>query len=100
MAIYYTGTLDRTFHALGDHTRRGMLARLAKRGECSITELIQAFAVSQPTASRHVTVLERAGLVARRVDGRTHYLRLRTDRLKEATHWIETRRLLWQGATG
>lgn len=98
MAIFYTHSLDRTFHALGDATRRRMLALLAKRGECIAGELAAPFYISQPTASKHLRVLERAGLVARRVDGRVHRFRLRVRPLEEAERWIARHRAFWEGS--
>lgn len=97
MAIHYDHRLDRTFHALGDGTRRAMLAHLAKRGECSAGELGEPFEISQPSASRHLQVLERAGLVSRRIDGRVHQFRLVERPLKEAEGWISRHRDFWEG---
>ncbi len=98
MAIYYTAALDRTFRALGDHTRRDMLALLARRGECTVSDLGEPFDIAQPTVSKHVRVLERAQLIDRRVVGRVHFVRLKPKRLNEATRWIEKHRRLWEGA--
>jgi DNA-binding transcriptional ArsR family regulator len=97
MAIRYEHSLDRTFHALGDGTRRAMLTRLARSGECTAGELGEPFPISQPTASQHVRVLERAGLLSRRVDGRTHRLRLVPRPLQEAERWISRHRAFWEG---
>ena len=69
-------TLDQAFRALGHRTRRRMLAVLARRGERTAGELGRPFAISQPTASRHLGVLEDAGLVTRRVEGRVHRFRV------------------------
>lgn len=80
--------LDTTFHALADPTRRGMLASLA-RGEKSIGELAQPYAMTLAGASKHIQVLERAGLVTRRRDGRTHRCALNPAPLAEATQWLE-----------
>jgi DNA-binding transcriptional ArsR family regulator len=96
MAIYYRGSLDRTFHALGDPTRRQMLALLARRGELTATELGAPFRISQPTASKHLGVLERAGLLSRRVDGRVHRFRIRSQPLRQAESWIERHREFWE----
>jgi len=98
MAIQYVEPLDRTFHALGDRTRRGMLALLARRGECSAGELGSPFEIAQPTASRHLSVLERAGLVQRSVKGREHVFRLRPERLDEARGWIVRHRAFWDAS--
>ncbi|QDX27070.1 winged helix-turn-helix transcriptional regulator [Sphingomonas suaedae] len=80
--------LDMTFHALADPTRRGILASLA-RGEKSIGELAQPYAMSLAGASKHVQVLERAGLVTRRRDGRTHRCTLNAAPLAEANQWLQ-----------
>lgn len=80
--------LDATFHALADPTRRGMLATLAQ-GEKSIGELAQPYAMTLAGASKHVQVLERAGLVTRRRDGRTHRCTLNPAPLAEANQWLQ-----------
>ncbi|MCR5870394.1 MULTISPECIES: helix-turn-helix transcriptional regulator [unclassified Sphingomonas] len=80
--------LDATFHALADPTRRGMLATLAQ-GEKSIGELAQPYAMTLAGASKHVQVLERAGLVVRRRDGRTHRCALNPAPLAEANQWLQ-----------
>jgi len=86
--------LDRTFHALSDPTRRGMLAALAL-GERSIGELAQPYAMSLAGASKHVGVLERAGLVERRKVGRTHLCRLQAGPLGEADAWLKQWERFW-----
>ncbi|PXA98420.1 transcriptional regulator [Nostoc sp. 3335mG] len=86
--------LDATFHALADPTRRGMLATLSS-GEKSIGELAQPFAMSFAGASKHVKVLENAGLVARRKVGRTQLCRLQPDPLAEAEHWLRQWEMFW-----
>jgi DNA-binding transcriptional ArsR family regulator len=96
MAIY-NARLDRTFQALADPTRRAMLSLVARRGECTAGELGGGFAIAQPTASRHLRVLERAGLLARRVEGRTHRFRLVPAPLGEAERWIGRHQAFWQG---
>jgi DNA-binding transcriptional ArsR family regulator len=88
--------LSLTFAALGDPTRRGMLARLA-RGEATVNELAEPFSISLPAVSRHLKVLERAGLVTRRRAGKARPTRLRVEALVEAEDWIETHRALWEG---
>ncbi|HSF20203.1 MAG TPA: metalloregulator ArsR/SmtB family transcription factor [Vicinamibacteria bacterium] len=100
MAIYYRDTLDRTFHALGDETRRAMLAMLARNGEMSAGELGEPFHISQPTASKHLRVLERAGLLSRRIEGRAHRFRLRSRPLVEAEGWIARHRDFWNRTLG
>ncbi|MEN3747306.1 metalloregulator ArsR/SmtB family transcription factor [Sphingomonas sp. HF-S3] len=86
--------LDATFQALADPTRRFMLASLAS-GEKSIGELAQPFAMSFAGASKHVKVLEGAGLVARRKVGRTQLCRLRPDPLAEAQQWLRQWETFW-----
>lgn len=97
MAIHYQEPLDRTFHALGDSTRRQILGMLAKQGACSANELRAPFDVAQPTISKHLKVLEQAGLVSREIDGRTHRFRLETAPLDDATGWIERHKAFWAG---
>lgn len=95
MAIQYQEPLDRTFHALGDGTRRGMIAMLARDGECTAGQLGAPFEIAQPTASRHLSVLEEAGLVKRTVHGREHRFRLQHKSLAEALDWIARHRSYW-----
>jgi DNA-binding transcriptional ArsR family regulator len=87
--------LDATFSALADPTRRAILARLAK-GEASVMELAEPFAMSQPAISKHIKVLERAGLVARGRDAQRRPCRLVPAPLREATDWLERYRELWE----
>jgi DNA-binding transcriptional ArsR family regulator len=86
--------LDRVFHALADPTRRAMLRRLSQ-GERSIGELATPFRMSFAGASKHVKVLEQAGLVRRRIDGRSHFCRLEVARLKEAQAWLSYYERFW-----
>jgi DNA-binding transcriptional ArsR family regulator len=86
--------LDTTFRALADPTRRGMLASLAL-GERSIGELAEPFAMSFAGASKHVKVLEEAGLVARRKHGRTHVIKLEAKPLEEAERWLRQWEKFW-----
>lgn len=87
-------TLDAVFHALSDATRRSMLRELSE-GERSIGALAAPFSMSFAGASKHVKVLERAGLVRRRVVGRTHYCRLEAAGLAEAQGWLSYYERLW-----
>src|SRR5512139_3528041 len=87
--------LDATFAALADPTRRAILARLAG-GEASVTELAEPFAMSQPAISKHLKVLERAGLISRGRDAQRRPRRLEAQRLAEATRWLETYRKYWE----
>jgi DNA-binding transcriptional ArsR family regulator len=91
------GRLDATFAALADPTRRAILARLAT-GEASVTELAEPFAMSQPAISKHLKVLERAGLVSRGREAQRRPRRLEALPLAEATEWLENYRQLWEGA--
>jgi DNA-binding transcriptional ArsR family regulator len=83
--------LDATFAALADPTRRAILARLAS-GEASVTELAAPFAMSQPAISKHLKVLERAGLVSRGRDAQRRPVRVETKPIAEATEWLESYR--------
>lgn len=86
--------LDAVFHALADSTRRSMLRRLA-RSELGVSELAEPFAMSLAGASKHIRVLERAGLVRRRVRGRRHLCSLEAARLAEAHRWIAYYERFW-----
>ncbi len=97
MAIQYQEPLDRTFHALGDGTRRAMLSMLAANGGLSANELRAPFKVAQPTISKHLKVLERAGLVKRDVRGRTHQFHLVLGPMDEAVDWLTRHRMFWEG---
>jgi DNA-binding transcriptional ArsR family regulator len=88
--------LDATFAALADPTRRAILTRLAS-GEASVAELARPFAMSQPAISKHLKVLERAGLIRRGRDAQRRPRRLEPKRLAEATAWLERYRRLWEG---
>jgi DNA-binding transcriptional ArsR family regulator len=90
-----TARLDATFAALADPTRRAILARLAV-GEASVTELARPFAMSQPAISKHLKVLERAGLVSRGRDAQRRPRRLEAKPLAQATAWLERYRRLWE----
>jgi len=87
--------LDATFAALADPTRRAILARLAS-GEASVGELARPFAMSQPAVSKHLKVLERAGLVSRGRDAQRRPARLVAQPLAEATGWMERYRKYWE----
>src|SRR4051794_13482378 len=87
--------LSATFSALADPTRRAILARLA-RGEANVAELAEPFDMSQPAISKHLKVLERAGLISRGRDAQFRPCRLEANRLKEATQWMERYRGFWE----
>ena len=89
-------SLDATFAALADPTRRAILARLAS-GKASVTELAKPFAISQPAISKHLKVLERAGLISRGRDAQRRPRRLEAKPLAEATGWLEGYRQFWEG---
>lgn len=86
--------LTTTFAALADPTRRGILARLAQ-GEATVTELAQPFKLSLPGISKHLKVLQRAGLITQGRNAQWRPCRLETDRLKDASHWVDRYRHLW-----
>lgn len=90
--------LDRTFQALSDRTRRSMIHALAGGELRSAGELGQPFHSAQPTVSRHLKVLENAGLIERSVQGRIHRFRLRREPLQEAEEWVSRHQALWTGA--
>ena len=87
--------IDATFAALADPTRRAILARLAE-GEKSVMELAEPFEMSQPAVSKHLRVLEHAGLISRGRDGQRRPARLEPKALAEATGWLEDFRRLWE----
>ena len=89
--------LDATFAALADPTRRAILARLAS-GEASVTELAEPFAMSQPAISKHLKVLERAGLISRGRDAQRRPRRLEAAPLAEANEWLEAYRRFWEAS--
>ena len=95
-----TGVADRhlnaTFAALADPTRRAILSRLAT-GQLSVTELAEPFAMTQPAISKHLKVLERAGLISRGRDAQRRPRQLEAKPLAEATEWLERYREFWDG---
>ena len=90
-----SGHLDATFAALADPTRRAILARLAS-GEVSVMDLAKPFAISQPAISRHLKVLERAGLISRSRDAQRRPCRIEAKPLAEANRWLENYRRIWE----
>jgi Predicted transcriptional regulators len=95
MAIYSADSLSMTFAALADPTRRAMLARLA-RGAADVNELAHPFGLSQPTISKHLKVLERAGLVVRGRDAQRRPRTLVATPLRHVDRWLEAYRQLWE----
>src|SRR5437899_12136401 len=97
MVKYSPRALNRTFAALADPTRRRILGNLA-RGDRCVTDLAKPHAMSLPAVSKHLRVLERAGLVRRRRRGRVHQLTLEAGPMKQASAWIEDYRRFWEGS--
>ena len=95
MAQSHTDALSATFAALADPTRRAILARLAS-GECSVGELAEPFAMSMPAVSKHLSVLESAGLITRRRQAQWRRCRIEAARLAEVAAWTEQYREIWQ----
>ena len=93
---YGKGGLDATFAALADATRRAILTRLAE-GEASVTELAEPFSMSQPAISKHLKVLERAGLISHGRDAQRRPRKLEAKPLEEARDWLENYRQFWEG---
>src|SRR6476469_8854475 len=91
-----TDQLSVTFAALADPTRRAILARLAE-GEATVSELAEPFPISLPAVSRHLKVLEKAGLIGRDRSAQWRPSTLRAEPLKDATDWLETYRVIWEG---
>jgi DNA-binding transcriptional ArsR family regulator len=90
-----TETLDRTFAALADPTRRRILRRLAS-GEATVKELAKPFGISQPAISKHLKVLERAGLISRSREAQARPSRLRAQRLEDVSRWVEGLKRHWE----
>ena len=89
-----TDQLDRTFAALADPTRRAILARLAE-GEATVSEIVRPFGISQPAISRHLRVLEGAGLISTGRNGQFRPRRMEVAPLEAATEWLERYRAIW-----
>jgi DNA-binding transcriptional ArsR family regulator len=87
--------LSLTFSALADPTRRAILARLLS-GECSVSDLAEPFDMTMPAVSKHLRVLEHAGLIARRRDAQWRRCRIEADRLKDVADWVERYRPVWE----
>jgi DNA-binding transcriptional ArsR family regulator len=97
MVKYQPKMLNRTFAALADPTRRRILAHLA-RGDRCVTDLARPHAMSLPAVSKHLRVLEKAGLLRRRRYGRVHQLKLEAKPMQQAIRWIEEYRKFWEGS--
>jgi DNA-binding transcriptional ArsR family regulator len=97
MVKYSSKSLNRTFAALADPTRRRILAHLARGDKC-VTHLARPHAMSLPAVSKHLRVLEKAGLLRRRRYGRVHEMQLEAKPLKQAAEWVEEYRKFWEGS--
>jgi DNA-binding transcriptional ArsR family regulator len=97
MVKYSSTNLNRTFAALADPTRRRILAHLAKGDRC-VTDLARPHAMSLPAVSKHLRVLQKAGLIRRRRYGRVHQLNLEAKPMQQALQWIEAYRKFWEGS--
>ena len=95
-----SSALDATFQALSDPTRRAILARLAKEGDVTVMDLAEPFAMSQPAISKHLKVLEKAGLVSRGRDAQKRPVHLEAQPLAEATSWLIEYRKYWSAQFG
>lgn len=98
MTKYNENALDRTFQALAHQTRREMLTRLMVEPNVSAGQFADQFDVAQPTVSRHLAQLERAGLVRRKVEGRSHLFFANTQEISAADAWLSTHRAFWDGS--
>jgi len=96
MGEYQSGRLDGVFNALCDPTRRAILARLTDT-DARVTDIAADFSISLNSISKHIRMLERAGLVTRSVQGREHLLSLNAAPLADAAEWIERYRRFWEG---
>ena len=90
--------LSATFAALGDATRLAIVQRLLAEGDCTVGEIAARCPISMPAVSRHLKVLERAGLIERRVSRQWRVCRARPEALKEVAGWVEQHRAFWSGA--
>ena len=97
MVKYPPAALNRTFAALADPTRRRILAQLAQGDRC-VTHLARRYSMSLPAVSKHLRVLEKAGLLRRRRYGRVHEMQLQAKPLKRAAQWVEEYRKFWEGS--
>jgi DNA-binding transcriptional ArsR family regulator len=95
--VKYSEDLDRVFAALGDPTRRRIVERLA-RGSLTVGEIASGFSMSAPAVSKHLKILERSGLLRRKVLGRVHTCRLEPASMHAAVSWIEAQERFWNAA--
>lgn len=92
--VYYSADLDLTFSALSNPTRRAIISKLAQ-GETSIIELAAPFDMSLPAVTKHIRVLEKAGLLTRKKQGRVQYCRLNAAPMRDATNWLAFYQKFW-----
>jgi DNA-binding transcriptional ArsR family regulator len=98
MAAVQLPELDRLFAALADPTRRAIVERLLAAGELTVGDVAAAFAISAPAISRHLQVLERAGLIERRIERQWRFMRVRADALVPVESWLSRQRRHWTAA--
>ena len=98
MAIEQAPNLDELFAALSDPTRRAIVERLLAAGELSVGDVAAPFAISTPAISRHLQVLERAGLIERRIERQWRFVRVRTEALTPIESWLSRQRRHWTAA--
>ena len=98
MAVAKTPELNTLFAALADPTRRAVIERLLGAGELSVGEVAAHFAISAPAITRHLQVLERAGLIERRIERQWRFVRMRADALKPVESWLSRQKRHWTAA--
>jgi DNA-binding transcriptional ArsR family regulator len=96
--VNYQTNLDRTFAALGDPSRRAIVARLASQGSASVSELAQPLPIKLPAVMKHLDVLDAAGLITRSKQGRTVTVRLAPDPIREAMEWLHYYERFWNAS--
>jgi DNA-binding transcriptional ArsR family regulator len=96
--VNYNPSLDRTFAALTDRTRRAILARLERQDGASVSELAEPFAIKLPAVMKHLDVLDEAGLISRSKAGRTVTVRLRPEPMREAMDWLQRYERFWSAS--
>jgi DNA-binding transcriptional ArsR family regulator len=96
--VNYHARLSRTFAALGDPTRRAILARLEREDGASVSELARPFAIKLPAVMKHLDVLDDAGLITRSKTGRTVMVRLASEPMREAMNWLRRYERFWAGS--
>jgi DNA-binding transcriptional ArsR family regulator len=96
--VNYDSSLDRTFAALTDPTRRAILARLERQDAASVSELAEPFAIKLPAVMKHLDVLDEAGLISRSKAGRTVTVRLRPEPMREAMDWLQRYERFWSAS--